>query len=156
MLSHKAHRVYAKFHERKTHEVLAFRAKKIKENQGLSEPHQAGVGIYGLPFILSQNSTVSATISEPCTAQYGGFASPYFFSRIKPCLIHGVLHRTATPSESKKRGVSRTFREIRIGAFTQAKVVCSRQFAKISVNDTSKHKTCQGNMHCLPLARQAQ
>ena len=69
MLSHKTHGVYAKFHERKTHGVLAFRAEKVKENQGLSEPHQAGVGIDVLPLILSQNSTVSATISEPCSTR---------------------------------------------------------------------------------------
>ena len=62
---------------------------------------------------------------------------------------HGNAERMA-----KKRGVVRTFGDIRIGAFTQAKVVCLRQFAKIAVFDTSKHKVCQGNTHCLPLARQ--
>ena len=69
MLSHKTHGVYAKFHERKTHGVLAFRAEKVKENQGVLKPRQRGVGIYDLPLILSQNSTVSATISEPCTTR---------------------------------------------------------------------------------------
>ena len=55
MLSHKAHGVYAKFHERKTYGVLAFRAEKVKENQGVLKPRQQGGGIYGLPLILSQN-----------------------------------------------------------------------------------------------------
>ena len=79
MLSHKAHRVYAKFHERKTHGVLAFRAKKVKENQGLSEPHQAGVGIDVLPLILTQKSTENGGISEPCTMRQEGYFSPLIF-----------------------------------------------------------------------------
>ena len=112
MFSHKTHRVYAKLHARKTHGVLAFRAEKVKENQGVSAPHQAGVGIYGLPLILTQKSTVNATISEPCTTQDGGFASPYFFSRIKPRLIRGASHRTATPSESKKTRCFKAFQKM--------------------------------------------
>ena len=69
MLTNKTHRVYAKLHARKTYVVLAFRAKKVKENQGLLEPRGGGVGIYVLPLILTQNATVSATISEPCTTR---------------------------------------------------------------------------------------
>ena len=79
MLSHKAHRVYAEFYARKTHGVLAFRAKKVKENQGLSEPHQAGVGIDVLPLILSQKTTVNATISEACTMRQEGYFSTLIF-----------------------------------------------------------------------------
>ena len=138
--------------------MLTFRGQKIKENQGFSAHHQAGVGIDVLPLILMQNSTVNATISEPSTEQDRGadtrFISPYFLSRIKPCLTKATHIARQRRANGKKRGVSRTFGEIRIGAFTQAKVVCSRQFAKIAVFDTSKHKACQGKMHCLPLARQ--
>ena len=101
---------------------------------------------------------MSATISEPCTTQDRGadtrFISPYFLSMINPCLIHGVLHRTATPSESKNARCFKDFYEILKNGVTQAKAVCLCQFAKISVFDTSKHKVCQGNMHCLSLAHQ--
>ena len=84
MLSHKTHGVYAKFHERKTHGVLAFRAEKVKENQGVLKPRQRGVGIDVLPLILSQKSTVNATISEPCKMRFqarkGGFPSLLFLA----------------------------------------------------------------------------
>ena len=79
MLSNKTHRVYAKFHARKTHGVLAFRAKKVKKNQVFSAPYQTGVGIDVLPLILSQKATVNATISEPCTMRYRGLFSPLIF-----------------------------------------------------------------------------
>ena len=49
LLSHKTHRVYAKSYARKTVVVLAFRPRKVQRNQGVLRPHQAGVGIYGLP-----------------------------------------------------------------------------------------------------------
>ena len=127
MLSHKTHGVYAKFYERKTHGVLAFRAKKVKENQGLSEPHQAGVGIDVLPLILTQKTTVNATISEPCTNQEIGLYQPYFFKQDKavsnPRRItsHGNAERMA-----KKRGVSRRFQKCIAGAFYGSWVVCFR------------------------------
>ena len=65
MLTHKTHGVYAKSYARKTVVVLAFRAEKVQRIQGVLRPHQVGVGIYGLPLRLRENTTVSATISEP-------------------------------------------------------------------------------------------
>ena len=56
MLTNKTHGIYAKLHARKTHGVLAFRGQKVKENQGVSEPHRTGVGIDVLPLILTQYS----------------------------------------------------------------------------------------------------
>lgn len=139
--------------------MLTFRAEKVKENQGLSQPRQAGVGIDVLPLILSQKTTVNATISEPLRKPFWGrgytLYKPLFFKQDKAVSYsrritsHGNAERKA-----KKRGVSRTFRKFRIGAVTQAKAVCLCQFAKTSVFDTSKDKVWQGNMHCLPLAHQ--
>ena len=102
----------------------------------------------------SIEADANATISEHRTTMRGGFSPPYFFSRIKPCLIHDVLHRTATPSESKNARCFKDFYEILRNGVTQEKAVCLCQFAKNSVFDTSKHEVWQGNMHCLSLAHQ--
>ena len=41
--------------------------------------------------------------------RYGDFSSPYFFSRIKPCLIAMAVHIARQRRAKKKHGVTRLF-----------------------------------------------
>lgn len=53
---------------------------------------------------IRPSSTVSATISEPCTDHLRGLFAPLFFLQDKAMSdCHGRPHRTATPSEEKAR-----------------------------------------------------
>ena len=59
---------------------------------------------------------------------------------------------TTTPDAEMLQKYSELF-GVSMDYLVKDDIVCSRQFAKIAVFDTSKHKACQGNMHCLSLAR---
>ena len=59
---------------------------------------------------------MSATISEPCTNQEIGLYQPYFFKQDKAAAHLGNSHRTATPSEAKKSGVTRLFGDMAVYA----------------------------------------